>query len=264
LHRAAQHVRDDHAGRFPEDFGDVVALPGIGRSTAGAILALATDARFPILDGNAKRVLARHFAIDGPIDDAAVVDELWTTAERETPHDDVATYTQAIMDLGATVCTRSRPRCTECPLTVTCRARAHERQAEFPAPKRRRAARPQRRVWMLLATNKTAEVLLLQRPPAGIWGGLWSPPEFPDRDALEAYARTRLARVTYGVRQLDNLDHAFTHFDLRITPIHFRCSGAKASAVSDVETLWFDPKRPQRVGLPAPIKVLLDRLGRSA
>ncbi len=263
LHRAARQVRDLHGGEFPSQFDQVVALPGIGRSTAGAILALANNHRHAILDGNVKRVLARHYAIDGPIDAAVTLDELWSVAERETPPADAATYTQAIMDLGATVCTRANPLCLYCPLANTCRARALGRQRELPAPKRRRAARPVKRVLMLMAANKAGEVLLLKRPPTGIWGGLWAPPEFPSRAALTSYAAANLARVRGDTEELAVVEHAFTHFDLRITPLRLECSGLKAHRVAEHEALWFDARRPRRIGLPAPIKRLLDALAKS-
>src|SRR5690349_19547349 len=172
LQRAAQSIRDEHDGRFPSTLEAVMALPGVGRSTAGAILALSGDARHPILDGNVKRVLARHAAIEGAPDEAATLTALWDLAERHTPDADVATYTQAIMDLGATVCTRAKPRCAECPVAADCRARIEARTAELPAGKRAakrlRAARKSKRAVMLIA-RRAGAVLLVQRPPSGIW-----------------------------------------------------------------------------------------------
>ncbi len=151
LHRAAQVIRDEHRGVFPHDFDSVVSLPGVGRSTAGAILALSANERHAILDGNVKRVLSRYYEVDGAPDDKATLENLWKLAEETTPADDAAIYTQAIMDLGATLCTRARPRCAECPLTGDCRARIAGRQGELPAPKRKRAARRRRRAIMLVA-----------------------------------------------------------------------------------------------------------------
>ncbi|HET9472732.1 MAG TPA: A/G-specific adenine glycosylase, partial [Steroidobacteraceae bacterium] len=171
LHRAARQIRDQHQGAFPRDFAAVVELPGIGRSTAGAILALASGARHTILDGNVKRVLARHYAVDGAPDTQATLARLWQLAEENTPAEDVATYTQAIMDLGATLCTRARPRCAECPLAEDCTARIEARQGEWPATKRKRAARRRRSAVMVVARHDSA-VLLVQRPASGIWGGL--------------------------------------------------------------------------------------------
>jgi len=257
LHRAAQVIRDQHAGDFPRNFADVVALPGIGRSTAGAILALSLGERHAILDGNVKRVLARHEAVDGPVDDNATLARLWELAERHTPHDAVATYTQAIMDLGATLCTRSRPRCDGCPLAADCRARIEGRQAELPAGKRRRAPRRQQRAVMLVARHESA-VLLVQRPPSGIWGGLWCLPEFGDRDAAAEFAARQFKRAKLAKAALPEIEHSFSHFDLVITPIEARCQGA--TCVSEPGSLWYDLAQPARVGLPAPIKTLLENL----
>ena len=187
LHRAAQLIRDEHRGRFPRTFEAVMELPGIGRSTAGAILAISAGARHSILDGNVKRVLARFYAVEGAPDENATLEKLWQLADDNTPDKDVATYTQAIMDLGATRCTRGKPRCADCPIAAECRARIEGRQAEFPAAKRKRAARKQKHAVMLVA-RRASEVLLVQRPPSGIWGGLWCLPEFEHRDAAEAYA----------------------------------------------------------------------------
>ncbi|HUQ10420.1 MAG TPA: A/G-specific adenine glycosylase [Steroidobacteraceae bacterium] len=257
LHRAAQTIRDRHQGRFPATLDEAMDLPGIGRSTAGAILAISTGGRHPILDGNVKRVLARHYGIDGPIDDSGTVDSLWKLADQNTPADGVAIYTQAIMDLGATLCTRANPRCDACPIAEGCRARVEGRQAELPAGKRRRAARKLRRAIMLVARRESA-VLLVQRPSAGIWGGLWCLPEFADRDAAESFAISELDKAKLSDAALPDIEHSFTHFDLVITPVEARCRGE--ARVRDGKSLWYDLAEPARVGLPAPIKTLLGSL----
>jgi A/G-specific adenine glycosylase len=257
LHRSAQIIRDDHAGEFPMSIEAAMALPGVGRSTAGAILAIASGARVPILDGNVKRVLARYAGVDGAIDDTSTLNELWRLAEANTPAQDVATYTQAIMDLGATVCVRSRPLCANCPLAEDCSARIQGRQAELPAPKRRRAPRKRRHAVMLIARRNSA-VLLVQRPAAGIWGGLWSPPEFTDREAAATFAWRELARPRLDAMELPEIEHSFTHFDLVISPILVRCDGD--ASVRETKSLWYDLGNPARVGLPAPIKTLLGNL----
>ena len=257
LHRAAQIVRDEHGGEFPRGLEAVMDLPGIGRSTAGAILAISTGARHAILDGNVKRVLARHHGVDGAIDENATLEELWRLAEFHTPRSDVATYTQAIMDLGATLCTRASPRCADCPIASGCRARIEGRQAELPAGKRRRAARKLKRAWMLVARRESA-VLLVQRPARGIWGGLWCLPEFADRDAAAAFATSELAQARLVSAALPDIEHSFTHFDLVITPIVASCRGD--AGVRDRSSLWYDLADPARVGLPAPIKTLLEKL----
>jgi A/G-specific adenine glycosylase len=257
LHRAAQVIRDEHGGEFPRVLEAVMALPGVGRSTAGAILALSTDARHAILDGNVKRVLARHHGVDGPIDDNSTLARLWQLAEAETPASDVAIYTQAIMDLGATLCTRGKPRCADCPLSTDCRANLESRQQQLPAANRRRAPRRQKHAVMLVARH-AGLVLLVQRPPSGIWGGLWCLPEFADRDAAARFAVRQLSRATLASAPLPDIEHSFTHFDLVITPIEARCQ--EPLDVKESGELWYDLARPARVGLPAPIKTLLETL----
>jgi len=257
LQRAAQVIRDEHGGEFPRTLAAVVALPGVGRSTAGAILALSTGARHAILDANVKRVLARFHAVDGAVDASATQARLWELAERETPDLDVATYTQAIMDLGATVCRHPVPRCEVCPIAADCRARLEGRQGELPAPKRKQAVRRLKRAVMLVARRESA-VLLVQRPPSGIWGGLWCLPEFADRDSAESFAATQLTDASLLQAPLPDIEHSFTHFDLVITPLVARV-GAQAG-VGAGGALWYDLAKPARVGLPAPIKTLLGSL----
>jgi A/G-specific adenine glycosylase len=256
LHRAAQVVRDEHGGVFPSDLDAVMALPGIGRSTAGAILAISAGRRHPILDGNVKRVLSRFHAVDGAPDENATLEKLWRLADDNTPAENVAVYTQAIMDLGATLCTRTKPRCDDCPIAADCRARIEGRQGELPAAKRKRAPRRQKHAVMLVAQRAT-EVLLVQRPPSGIWGGLWCLPEFGDRIEAEQYAAT-LVNAKLVRAPLPDIAHSFTHFDLVITPVLAKCRGE--ARVRDDTALWYDLTRPARVGLPAPIKTLLGTL----
>ena len=257
LHRAAQSIRDEHGGEFPRSLDAVMSLPGIGRSTAGAILAISTGARHSILDGNVKRVLSRYYAVGGAPDEAATVEQLWHLAEENTPSMQVATYTQAIMDLGATVCTRARPRCDLCPITADCRARIEARQAGLPAPKRKRATRKLKRTVMLVARRDTA-VLLVQRPSSGIWGGLWCLPQFDDRETAEVFAANELDHASLAHGALPEIEHSFTHFDLVITPLLASCRGE--SRLREGGTLWYDLEQPARVGLPAPIKTLLGSL----
>lgn len=249
LHRAAQRIRDEHGGSFPRDFDTVTGLPGIGRSTAGAILAISTKQRHAIVDGNVRRVLARLFGVAGRPGERAFENQLWAHAERETPAEDVDVYTQAIMDLGATVCVRRNPDCLLCPLAEACVARASERQHELPAPRKARE-RPQREVVMLLVHREDASVLLVQRPPTGIWGGLWSPPEY----ATVGEADVALPGAAEG-RQLPAIDHVFTHFDLRILPL--LCAAPEGWQPAG---LWYNARRPARIGLPAPVAALLEGL----
>jgi A/G-specific adenine glycosylase len=193
LHRAAQLIRDEYGGRFPRRFEQIAALPGIGRSTAGAILALARGERHAILDGNVRRVLARYHAIKGWSGEKRTEARLWALTEQHTPRNNVAAYTQAIMDLGATLCTRTRPRCNECPLASGCRAHALGRETAFPA-RRPKKARPVRRTRMLLVTCVN-RVLLERRPPAGVWGGLWSLPTGADGNLAPCHDCNGIGRL---------------------------------------------------------------------
>jgi A/G-specific adenine glycosylase len=271
LHRAAQQVRDDHAGEFPTNLDRVRALPGIGRSTAGAILALSMNQPHPILDGNAKRVLARYFGVTGYPGERAVEQRLWALAEACTPQVDVAIHTQAMMDLGATLCTRRHPACSRCPLQADCRAHAQSMQHEIPGRKsaRDKKPRPQRECWMLFLENTEGAFLLEQRPAKGIWGGLWAPWEYVSEAALqEALAHSALRDGSDPLRTcvLPPLAHAFTHFDLTIHPVHLRVQPSAVSDGSDVlyaGTLWYKvvTQSPAvRIGLPTPVKKILQDL----
>ncbi|HEX4388766.1 MAG TPA: A/G-specific adenine glycosylase [Steroidobacteraceae bacterium] len=259
LHRAAVRVREEYGGELPRDFPALAALPGIGRSTAGAILALALGERFPILDGNARRVLARYFAVASP-PGAATTRRLWELAEHATPDAQVADYTQAIMDLGATVCVRQRPLCPTCPLSARCAARRRNRQPDWPAP-RARAARRRRSVYLVVALADTGEVWLERRPESGVWGGLWCLPEFHTASAAGAFVRATIG----GQRSetLAHIEHGFTHFDLTITPLLVRCARG-GSVMEAAAGLWYNIREPARIGLPAPITTLLAGLARES
>ena len=233
-----------------------MALPGIGRSTAGAILSISTGQRSAILDGNVRRVLSRVYAVDGVPGSAAFEDALWAHAERETPERDAGPYAQAIMDLGATLCTRRKPACDRCPLEDACAARAAGRQHDFPAARRAAGKRRQRATAMLLLRRRDGEVWLERRPPAGIWGGLWAPPEYAD-------AVTARAAAAHGhARELEPIDHAFTHFDLTISPVLVDVDGPPAQVSEGADGLWYNPRAPQKLGLPAPVAALLAALPR--
>jgi A/G-specific adenine glycosylase len=258
LHRAAVHIRDRHAGELPATFAELAALPGIGRSTAGAILALSRGARLPILDGNARRVLARYFAVTDVRGERSGERRLWELAERCTPATRIAEYTQAIMDLGATVCLRHRPLCAQCPLGADCRARRTGRQQELPRPRAPRR-RPLRRAFMVIALAEPGRVWLERRPESGVWGGLWCLPEFTTASAAAAFARNSFGEPAVAMRPLAQLEHAFTHFDLTITPLLMHCTGP-AERVEEGGGLWYNLREPARIGLPAPVSVLLARL----
>lgn len=252
LHKTAVKIRDEFDGEFPRDNETVTALPGIGRSTAGAILSLSLEQRHAILDGNVKRVLARHRGIEGWPGRTAVLNALWEQAEKFTPEENVRQYNQAMMDIGAMICTRSRPACADCPVNEDCIARLEARQHELPG-KKPKSERPQREVIMPVLFFNGA-VLLEKRPPAGIWGGLWSLPECENLN--EWLARNELRDANTCV--LPGVSHAFSHFQLNITPVLLKT--VKAAALNDRETQWYDLASPPALGLAAPVQRILEHL----
>ena len=256
MHRAALVIVRDHNGRLPASLDALTALPGIGRSTAGAILTLGHGRRAPILDGNVKRVLTRFYGIYGWPGRGEVEQRLWELAERETPQQETAAYTQAVMDLGATVCTRSRPRCADCPLASGCHALSHGEQQQLPTGKTRNSL-PVRKAVFALLENEQGEILLEKRPPAGIWGGLWSFPEYRSGTELADWIEARAVLVSESLTTLPQIRHSFSHFHLDITPVKAVIRD-KADTIRDNETyLWYAPGHGQEIGMAAPVKALL-------
>ena len=242
LHRAARQIVAEHGGEFPRDLESAVALPGIGRSTAGAILAQAFGARQPILEGNARRLFARHAGIAGWPGAPRVAQKLWRIAEQRLPKARLADYTQAVMDLGATVCTARAPCCVDCPVASDCVALARGQVGRLPGRKPRRE-RPQRIAQLLLIENARGELLLERRPERGIWGGLWCPP------VVTGKAPAHAGRL---IAKLPAIHHAFTHYDLELRPVRLRANGAPKTG-SD----WVKLAALPRYGLPAPVRKLL-------
>jgi len=259
LHAAAQQIVARHDGVFPETFDAVMDLPGIGRSTAGAVLSLACGQHHPILDGNVKRVLARYHAIEGWPGQADVLKTLWSLAESCTPAARAAAYTQAIMDLGATVCTRGRPACAQCPLSADCRARQSGRQTDYPTPRPKKAL-PVRAVTLLLLCNERDEILLEKRPPAGIWGGLWSFPELAASPGAEAAWQQATGIRFRRIEAWPVVRHTFTHFQLEITPL-LAGVGKEADLVMEgADRVWYNTTQTTERGLAAPVKKLLQKV----
>lgn len=256
LHKAARIVRDEHGGAFPKTFDAVVALPGIGRSTAGAILSIACGQRHPILDGNVKRVLARHAAVDGWPGTTRVADTLWSLADDLTPTGRVADYTQAIMDLGATLCTRSRPACGDCPVAADCRAFAAGEVDRYPGRKPKRE-KPLRQTTMLLAVAGN-ELYLERRPASGIWGGLWSLPETDD-DPVR-WCAERLAGAPAETTRWATLRHSFSHYDLDILPVVLRLDDASRKVHDNDDGQWVALDADPPGGIAAPVRKLIDVL----
>lgn len=272
LHKTAIIITEQYKGNFPEDFNSVNALPGIGRSTAGAILSLAFNQYQVILDGNVKRVMARCHTIPGWPGNKKVEDLLWQQATGHTPQQRVDQYTQAIMDLGATICTRSNPACQQCPIIKNCCAQKENRQADFPGRKPRKTL-PEKMVAMAMIQNEKNEVLLLQRPPTGIWGGLWCFPELnqtPDRnnkktesipENIKAWVKSTLGFEIDINPPWQNVKHSFTHFHLTITPVPARLLRVQPAIMENPGAVWYNPSKPDQRGLAAPVKKLLEKLG---
>jgi A/G-specific adenine glycosylase len=257
LHRAAQLCVERHGGELPRDFDALAALPGIGRSTAGAILAQAHGLRFAILDGNVKRVLTRYHGIDGHPGQSAIEKKLWQLAEAHTPAARVADYTQAIMDLGATVCVRARPLCAACPLADTCVAHREGRTAELPTPRPTRVV-PTRATVMLVLRNTEGRVLLQRRGPQGVWSGLWSLPEATDPQAAWRLAQGH-ARFD-DAQPLAPFVHVFSHYRLAIEPLLFDEATAHPAIADNPDLHWYARDEWPNLGLPAPVRSLLETL----
>jgi A/G-specific adenine glycosylase len=259
LHAAAQQLVKEFNGIFPETFAAVVALPGVGPSTAGAILSLACGQYHAILDGNVKRVLSRYHAVAGWPGQSAVHKQLWALAEQHTPAQQTAAYTQAIMDLGATICTRTRPRCDVCPVNAGCAAHAAGMETAFPSARPKKAV-PVRSVCMLMLCNDDDEVLLEQRPAAGIWGGLWSFPEFSSVDDISERCGGSLDINIGEAVVWPVVRHSFSHFHLDITPVFARGAENKTVVMEAPGRFWYNPSGNEERGLAAPVEKLLQRL----
>jgi len=233
LHKTARIIANEYNGVFPTDYKEVLALPGIGHSTAGAILAFSTKQRHTILDGNVKRVLTRFYAIEGWYGKKSVENQLWQLAEKNTPTKNVAVYTQAIMDFGATLCSRSKPHCKVCPLKPDCSAFANERVDELPHGKPK-TNKPTKQTYMLLVKNTNDEFLLQQNPPSGIWGGLWCPAQVDKIEPNHVLGGVNVETI----KILPILKHTFSHYHLEITPVLCRVMG-KAQAVAEANQVWY-------------------------
>jgi A/G-specific adenine glycosylase len=258
LHTAAQACVARHDGDLPRDLDALTALPGIGRSTAGAILSQAWGDPAPILDGNVKRVLSRVFAVDGWPGTPAVEKQLWALAERLLPDARLADYTQAQMDFGATLCTRHAPACAICPLQQDCAALAQGRVEELPTPKPGKPL-PEREAVVLLLRDGRGRVLLHKRPPAGIWAALWSLPEAEDAAAALSWFDAHVDGEFEAGEALAPIQHAFTHYRLRLQPLAWRGARLRSAARDDAALRWVPRGELDSLGIPAPIHSLLLR-----
>lgn len=258
LHKAANIICEQFNGELPNNLAALTSLPGIGRSTAGAILSIAYNIATPILDGNVKRVLTRYHAITGLVTSKLIDNQLWLLAEKYTPTYRAQQYTQAIMDLGATVCTRSKPHCEICPLNQDCLAFKEKRQLEFPQRKKK-SLLPTRTTQFLIIKDEQGAVFLQKRPLVGLWGGLWAFPECSNND-ISTYCSQYLS-LKVKIESIGQLyKHTFSHFHLEITPIYLSLI-AKPCQMMESETLWCYPTHLPQIGLAAPIVELLKYRG---
>ncbi len=259
LHKSAHYIMAHFEGVFPSTFEDIVALPGIGRSTAGAILAMALQQRYAILDGNVKRVLSRYLALQGWPGHKKNEAFLWQKAEAYTPKQRFGDYTQAIMDLGATVCTRSKPRCSACPVAKGCLAKQMNRVEQFPFSKPKKI-KPVKQTFFLMLENTQGQIFLQKRPQKGIWGGLWSFPQFDSRQAcleqMKAYETQ--TECVQSLVEWNSFRHTFSHYHLEIIPMVAK--GVKHQKIQ-CEGEWFCRQslcvERATLGLPAPITKLI-------
>lgn len=256
LHKCAQIISKQYQGKFPNSTEALEALPGIGRSTAGAILSLSMNIPAPILDGNVKRVFCRYQCIEGWSGESKVQKHLWQLAEKLLPQKQVKAYNQSLMDLGANICKRSKPLCEVCPLAPRCQSYASKSQHIFPQSKPRKTL-PQKHCHMLLLQKEDGSIYLEQRPAQGLWGGLWSLPEFEDMTAVEQHCRQQRLPLK-KLKELDSIKHTFSHFHLFIHPVLCHITREPAR-IANTNSLWYQPQI-KKVGLATPIKKLIEQV----
>lgn len=253
LHKTAQRVRDEYAGEFPTDMSGMETLPGIGRSTAAAILSLCHGQPQAILDGNVKRVLARYHAVTGWAGEPRILKQLWAYAEQHLPATRNADYTQAMMDMGATLCTRSKPQCLPCPLQTGCAAFRQGNPQDYPG-KRPKKDLPEKTAITLLLRNTDGEILLQQRPPTGIWGGLWSFPEFANESSMAVWLQQRFAQTRIVAARLPPLTHTFSHYRLRLQPLRVDLDTPPTRIMEGSGWLWYKVDAIFTGGLSAAVR----------
>jgi A/G-specific adenine glycosylase len=256
LHKAAKIILRDFDGILPLSVDELVRLPGIGQSTAAAILSLSANQRHAILDGNVKRVLTRYRGITGWPGEKKIEQQLWSLAKELTPADNVASYTQAIMDLGAILCTRSRPRCEDCPVMVDCYASRHAQQSVLPT-RRKKNSLPTRETVFAIIENHKGEILLEKRPPVGIWGGLWSFPECPVGENITRWINKQYGSTVSSLTEESTLRHTFSHFHLDIHPVRAKLKNSSFSVKDQEGVFWYKPDSDSRLGMAAPVTRIL-------
>ncbi|HVY53219.1 MAG TPA: A/G-specific adenine glycosylase [Gammaproteobacteria bacterium] len=263
LHRTAKMVQQQWNGQFPDNVEELQKLPGIGRSTAGAIVSCAFYKKAAILDGNVKRLLTRFHGVTDPIDLPKTQAQLWELAEQYTPADRVADYSQVMMDLGATICTRKNPRCNECPLQTYCLAHQTGIANELPTKKAKRAIPIREATFLVLRYQD--KVLLQKRPSIGIWGGLWSLPQLAEKVSLndvKEFCRESFKLNPKTAKSLKPFRHTFSHFHLDIHPVEITLSAVTPKAMDGNSLIWYSLNQPEALGLPAPVQSLLESIGK--
>lgn len=258
IHKSAQIIHNIYQGKFPSTYEQLIALPGIGRSTAGAILAMAYNQPFPILDGNVKRVLSRYHAIEGWPGHRQIEDKLWSMAIKHLPGIEVADYTQAIMDLGATLCVKQAPRCNVCPVQHDCMAYNAGTQSNYPSPRPKKLL-PLRKTVFILLENKEGKILLERRPATGIWGGLWCFPEISVKGIMNESLRKKYQIQVTIKDTLQTFVHTFTHFQLEIRPVRVYLNSGEDSLIGKDNLCWYDPFEENKLGLPSPVQKLITK-----
>lgn len=256
LHASAIAITQQHQGHMPNDLDALIALKGIGRSTAGAIVSQAFNQRGVILDGNVKRLLTRLYAIEGWPGQRQIDQQLWQLATDLTPHQRNADYTQAIMDIGATICKPKQPLCVACPMQAHCQALAQDKVGIIPTRKPKKAI-PHKTVSVLLLQNKQGQTFLEQRPSKGIWGGLWSLPEFADLEALQT--QLALEGLPTHTTPMAPIKHVFSHYKLTIEPHRLVLNKAQLKVSEKHKSQWYDSQQLHTIGLATPIKKLLEK-----
>jgi A/G-specific adenine glycosylase len=259
LHKAAQQVCEDFDAKFPQDMENMMSLPGIGRSTAAAILAQAHGFRHAILDGNVKRVLTRFHGVEGWPGNKKIETHLWQYAEQHTPEARLADYTQGMMDLGATLCRRSKPDCEVCPLSADCVAFSEQRTHELPTSKPKKT-KPIKSARMLVLMNDKNQILLEKRPPTGIWGGLWSLPEMAMDADIEAHCQQQWQFKVAATEDAESFRHTFSHYHFDITPCRVQVKNPDQCVMEAEQQVWYNSTQNHRLGLAAPVQTILNSL----
>ncbi len=254
LHKTAKSISVT-GGEFPNDLNLLMQLSGIGRSTAGAISSIAFNKSQPILDGNVRRVLARFHVVSGWTGSTKVSNKLWQLSSDYTPLLRVADYTQAMMDLGATICIRSKPKCMQCPINSACLAKIEGKISELPTPKPKKSL-PVKKTTFLMLQDQQGRVLLEQRPKTGIWGGLWSFPEYESLANIQSWFLEKNIPIKL-IKQLDEQRHTFSHYHLDYTGVMVKTDNPNNIVMETNQSVWYKLTQFESLGLPAPIKRLL-------